>query len=133
MDGSNKKIIISTTPINDKLSKNHSIPSPDISDNHLLLKKHSNISNSILTGLIHSFKMGADSNRFIVSSEIYERESTLLRTKSVFLDTFGQTNWTLDLTHKDSSSNSFPKEKIIGEKIINILTRLDHINTTMNF
>lgn len=120
MDGFKKKIVISTTPINDILSKNSSNQNIDTNDKHIPVKKHSDISNTILAGLLHSFKMGADSKRFIVSSEIYKGESTLLRTKSAFLDTFGQTDWTMDLTHKNSNPDFIPKEKFLSAFLLGI-------------
>ena len=73
MNSFNKKIVISTTPINQKVwSKEISNTNSKDTLSTLEVKKNSENSNKILNALLNSFELGADPKNFIVSSEIFK-------------------------------------------------------------
>ena len=75
------------------------------------MKKHSETSNKIFNGLLYSFELGADPKRFIVSSEIFKGESTLLRTNNAFLENIGQLDWVTDFQADQWDNDPFPIDK----------------------
>ena len=112
MNSFNKKIVISTTPINQKVWRKE-ISNTNSKDtlSTLEVKKNSENSNKILNALLNSFELGADPKNFIVSSEIFKGESTLLRTKNAFLENICQLDWVTDFQYDQSEYDPFPIDK----------------------
>ena len=69
MNSFEKKIIISTTPINQRIWT-EGMPETNAEGvrSTLQMKEHSDTSNKIFNGLLYSFELGANPKRFIVSS-----------------------------------------------------------------
>ena len=112
MNNLEKKILISTTPINQRIWKEGmSETNAEEIRSTLQMKEHSETSNKIFNGLLYSFELGADPKRFIVSSEIFKGESTLLRTNNAFLENIGQLDWVTDLQGDQWDNDPFPIDK----------------------
>jgi hypothetical protein len=113
MNSFEKKIIISTTPINQRIWT-EGMPETNAEDvrSTLEMKEHSDTSNKIFNGLMYSFELGADPKRFIVSSEIFKGESTLLRTNNAFIENFGQLDWVTNFQSANQwNDDPFPINK----------------------
>ncbi len=108
MNNLNKKIVISTTPLNHSINNKKIDTTLTDTSLHLEIKKNSENSNKIFNSLLNSFELGADPKRFIVSSEILNGESTLLRTKNAFLENISQLDWITDF---QSEHDPFPIDK----------------------
>ena len=113
MNSFEKKIIISTTPINQRIWT-EGMPETNAEGirSTFQMKEHSDTSNKIFNGLLYSFELGADPKRFIVSSEIFKGESTLLRTNNAFIENFGQLDWVTDFQSPNQwNDDPFPIDK----------------------